>query len=102
MKNIKTLMINAAEVEDAHEKTVQLPNSLEDLDLSYMYIMDLNFLSHLHLLKSLKLTEVEMNNATLSCIAKNCLELHTLLLSCKNSFSFLLHYDFHGKVTSYI
>ena len=100
MKNIKTLMINAAEVEDAYEKTVQLPNTLENLNLSRMYINDLNFLSHLNFLKTLELREIEIKNATLSCIAKNCLKLHTLLLSCKNLFSFLLYYDSHTKVIS--
>ena len=95
MKNIKKLEIiyYASEEEliySEDEKSLKLLNTLEHLNLSNINIRDLSFLSDLHSLKILKLHEMAMKNDTLRCIAENCLDLHTLLLSCKNLSTYLL------------
>ena len=102
MKNIKKLEIfHAAEdefysfVED--EKPLQLPKTLEHLNLTNIYFRHLNFLSDLHSLKMLILHKVAMLNCTLICIAENCLELHTLLLSCKNLSTFTFQFFYIDK-----
>ena len=97
MKNIKKLEISHA-VEDYYEyfqcrndkKSLQLPNTLEHLILRSMYMYDLSFLPDLHSLKKLILHEIGTTDYTLRCIAENCLELHTLILTCKNSSIFFL------------
>ena len=62
---------------------IELPKTLEHLDLGGMKIDDFTFPSNLILLKSLNLNWINFTTLTLHNIAKNCLELHTLRIDRK-------------------
>ena len=85
-KKIKRLSINYDHITDdiyEHEGSIQLPTSLVHLELNHIYFDDVDFLSNLTQLKSLKLIDVNVSNDTLAYIAQNLWELQSFKINCE-------------------
>ena len=65
------------------ETELQLPKSLEYLELGKINVNLLNLISNLQYLKSLCISEIEITNGSLLFIANKCLELEHLSVECK-------------------
>ena len=80
-KNIQKLEVASSDLTST--EPIRLPKTLEDLELTYLHFDVSNVFSELNSLKTLCLSEIDITDATLKCIADSCLQLQSLKIYCK-------------------